>query len=469
MAISKQDISDLANLQETILNCLPSGIIFCDSLCRIRFINKTYADYLGVDQQEVIGMPITNYIPGSRISKVLESGKPEMGFKCSVGEGKEKKILIVNRIPVSNEDTVLGVISQSLFGDIGELKDLSGRLSHLESKVNTYREKIRSALSSRYSLSDIKGEAPGILHAKELIENYASTDSPVLILGATGTGKELFAHSLHQESNRRNGPFVSINCAAIPRDLFESELFGYAPGAFTGAQRDGKMGHIELSDRGTLFLDEIGDAPIHAQVKLLRVIEEKLLCRVGSNHPQKVDFRLIAATNRDLKAMIREGTFREELYYRLSTMTVFIPTLRERKDDIQVLVRHFLDRLDLHDFSCSQMALQALESYSWPGNVRELKNIVERAASLCKGKVIDCSHLPAEIVSESQCAHSNAGDNNRYREVTLAGRERDLIIATLDRNDWNMTKTASILGIARATLYEKTKKYGIFRKPKTAT
>lgn len=466
MSITHKEIQDLTNLHETILNSLPSGIIFCDSSCRIRFINKTYADYLGVNQKEVIGRPITDYIPGSRISKVLESGKPELGFRCSVGEGKEKKILIVNRIPVSGGDEVYGVISQSLFGDIGELKDLSGRLSLLESKVNAYREKIKSVLSPKYSLHDIKGKTPGILHARELIENYATTDAPVLILGATGTGKELFAHALHKESSRSDGPFVSINCAAIPRDLFESELFGYAPGAFTGAQKDGKIGQIELSDRGTLFLDEIGDAPLHAQVKLLRVLEEKLVYRVGSNHPKKVDFRLIAATNRDLKTMIRENTFREELYYRLSTMTVFIPTLRERKDDIALLVRHFLDRMNLHDVSCSRMALQALENYTWPGNVRELKNIIERAASLCKGKVIDCSHLPAEIVSESGCVPSELQDNNHFRNVTLAGSERNLIIATLDAHNWNMTKTARLLGISRATLYEKTRKYGIFRKPK---
>jgi len=452
------------DIPETILNSLPSGIIFCDRDGKIRFINRTYADYLGVTRDEVIGKPITEYIPGSRIHHVLETGEPELGFRCSVGEGKEKKILIVNRIPVRGRDgLVVGVISQSLFGDIGELKDLSERLDLLERKVISYREKIKSVLSPKYSLCDIKGNSPAIAHAKELIENYAKTESPVLLLGATGTGKELFAHSLHLESQRYKGPFVSINCAAIPQDLFESELFGYAPGAFTGAQRDGKMGQVELADKGTLFLDEIGDMPLHAQVKLLRVLEEKIVYRLGSNTPKKVDFRLMAATNRDLKAMIREGKFREELYYRLNTMTVNIPPLRERKEDVPVLVRHFLDRLDRHGVSCSQEAMDVLTGYNWPGNVRELKNVIERAVSLCKGNTIDAADLPPEVVSESPFDVSRGEESVALPLPTLSGSEQKLIMAALKKNNWNMAKTARTLGISRAALYEKARKFRIER------
>jgi transcriptional regulator with PAS, ATPase and Fis domain len=463
MALSKEEQLEAINLHEKILNSLPSGLIFCDNDCRIRFINKTYADYLGVNQTEVIGRLITDIIPGSRISEVLQSGRPELGFRCSVGEGKEKKILIVNRIPVANGDGVIGVISQSLFGDIGELKDLSDRLSLLESKVSRYREKIKSVLSAKYCLEDIKGQSPAILYAKELIQNYARTDSPVLLLGATGTGKELFSHSLHQESERFRAPFVSINCAAIPKELFESELFGYEPGAFTGAQKDGKMGQIELADRGTLFLDEIGDMPLHAQVKLLRVLEDKIVYRLGSHLPKQVDFRLIAATNRDLKTMIREGKFREELYYRLSTMSVSIPLLRERIDDLSFLIRHFLGKLNRQEIKFSQPALEALKKYEWPGNVRELKNAIERAVSLCKGDVVDCDQLPDEVTAGTDCEVSNSLRAGRSVLSTLACSERKLILAMLDKNDWNMAKTAKQLGISRATLYEKAKKYSFSR------
>lgn len=460
----QKNMKVLNDIPETILNSLPSGIIFCDRDGKIRFINRTYADYLGVIQDEVIGKPITEYIPGSRIHHVLETGEPELGFRCSVGEGKEKKILIVNRIPVRGRDgLVVGVISQSLFGDIGELKDLSERLDLLEKKVISYREKIKSVLSPKYSLCDIRGDSPAIVHAKKLVENYGKTESPVLLLGATGTGKELFAHALHLESQRCKGPFVSINCAAIPQELFESELFGYAPGAFTGAQRDGKMGQMELADKGTLFLDEIGDMPLHAQVKLLRVLEEKIVYRLGCNTPKKVDFRLMAATNRDLKAMIREGKFREELYYRLNTMTVNIPPLRERKEDIPVLARHFLARLDRHSISCSEGATDMLMGYNWQGNVRELKNVIERAVSLCKGNIIDIADLPPEVLSESSFEPASNEESIAISLPTLSGNEQKLIATALKKNNWNMAKTARTLGISRAALYEKTKKFRIER------
>ncbi len=465
MAKHYTEFTVLDDIPKTILNSLPSGIIFCDRDGTICFINRTYADYLDVIPDEVIGKPITEYIPGSRIHHVLETGEPELGFKCSVGEGKEKKILVVNRIPVKGEDgNVVGVISQSLFGDIGELKDLSERLNLLERKISLYKEKINSVLSAKYSLCDIRGNSPAIVQAKELIEKYAKTDASVLLIGATGTGKELFSHALHLESRRCKGPFVSINCGAIPTELFESELFGYASGAFTGAQRDGKMGQIELADKGTLFLDEIGDMPLHAQVKLLRVLEDKTVYRVGYNIPKKVDFRLAAATNMDLKVMIQEGKFREELYYRLNTMTVHIPALRERREDVGVLVRYFLDRLGCCAISCSDRALKMLMSHHWPGNVRELKNVIERAVSLCKGNVIDVADFPSEIISEFSAKTDEKSVTIPL--TTLSDSEQEIITAALKENNWNMARTARMLGISRATLYEKAKKFQISRLPK---
>ena len=460
---------ELDRIPEVILNSLPSGIIFCGPDGNILFINRTYADYLGVSQKEVIGKNITEYIPGSRISHVLATGEPELGFKCSVGEGKKKKILIVNRIPVLGEDeTVVGVISQSLFGDIGELKDLSSRLDVLEKKVSSYREKIRSVLSAKYSIESIMGTSPAITKAKKLLVKYAKTDSPVLLVGSTGTGKELFAHALHSESQRANGPFVSINCAAIPHDLLESELFGYAPGAFTGAQKKGKLGKVELADKGTLFLDEIGDMSLDAQVKLLRVLEDKLVFRLGATKPNEVSFRLIAATNRDLKSMIREGKFREELYYRLNTMIINIPSLVERKEDIPVLARHILDALDRQDVSCSSEAMDTLMRYEWPGNVRELKNAFECALSLMDedANTMNITDLPAEIVSSPPTIPFDSSNVCRPQPLTLADSERKLIRASLRENDWNMAKTAKLLGISRASLYEKAKKYNLPR-PKT--
>jgi PAS domain S-box-containing protein len=465
MKNSKTKNDTIDNIHEVILNSIPSGIIFCDQDNRIQFINRTYSEYLGVNQNEVIGKHIKHYIPATRISHVLKTGESELGFKCSVGEGKEKKILIVNRIPVTgNNKTVLGVISQSLFGDIGELKDLSNRLELLEKKVSSYREKFRRALSTSYSTSDIKGESRVIIKAKKLIGKYAKSDSSVLIEGPTGVGKELFAHAIHSESKLCDGPFVSINCAAIPHDLLESELFGYVPGAFTGAHKSGKLGKIELADKGTLFFDEIGDMSLQAQVKLLRILEDKLVYRLGANHPNKVSFRLIVATNRNLKAMINEGKFREDLFYRLNALIIHLPPLTARKSDIPVLARYFLNNMERPNVSFSPEAMERLMQYSWPGNVRELKNAVECSLSLISGDttIIQVHDLPATIGSQPSPTTS-VETVGGPAAVTLSDNERILIKTTLENNKWNMSKTSKLLGISRASLYEKAQRYNLSR------
>jgi transcriptional regulator with PAS, ATPase and Fis domain len=465
MKNSKTYDKAISNIHEIILNSIPSGIIFCDKDNKIRFINRTYAEYLDVNQEEVIGKHIKNYIPATRITHVLKTGQSELGFKCSVGEGKEKKVLIVNRIPVTGKnEEVMGVISQSLFGDIGELKDLSERLKLLEKKISTYREKFRSALSAQYSISDIKGDSKVIVKAKRLAKKYAKSDSSVLIDGPTGVGKELFAHAIHSESKLSNGPFVSINCAAIPHDLLESELFGYVPGAFTGALRTGKLGKVELADKGTLFFDEIGDMSLQAQVKLLRVLEDKLVFRLGANRPNKVSFRLIVATNRNLKQMIREGKFREDLFYRLNAMIIQLPPLTDRINDIPILVNHFLHYLDRTDVLFSPEAMKRLMQHNWPGNVRELKNAVECSLSLAGNdtKTIQLHDLPSNIGSISSSAGFNAMGCNP-QTITLSDNECAVIKTTLENNNWNMAKTARLLGISRASLYEKAQRYKLTR------
>jgi transcriptional regulator with PAS, ATPase and Fis domain len=318
-------------------------------------------------------------------------------------------------------------------------------------------------LSARYTLDDILGKSAAIRRAKELISLYARTDTPILIQGVTGVGKELFANALHVASPRAEGPFVCINCGAIPHELFESELFGYSTGAFTGAKKEGKMGKIELANKGTLFLDEVGEMPVSAQVKLLRILEDKMISRLGSTHPVRVDFRLVVATNRDLKTMIREGNFREDLYYRLSAMAVTIPPLCERREDIPVIAQSMLDRLDRGNLSFSDETTDILMRYNWPGNVRELRNVIERAASFCGGCTIEASDLPAEIVS---IAFAEPGlpcpGYNSLSEIRHLN-ERQLIFDTLSREEWNMVRSARVLAISRATLYEKLKKYNISR------
>ncbi len=454
---------------ELIVQNIPTGLIFCDTDCIIRFMNKAYAEYLDVDPREATGRPITDLIPDSRLRLVMASGQAEMGDKCELPTKAGIRMIVVNRLPVKAPDgTVIGAISQALFGDADELKQVAQRIVQLEKKVDLCKLKIDSALSAKYSLANIHGQSAAIVKAKELVIHYAKSDSPVLIMGPTGTGKELFSHALHQESPRCPYPFVSINCAAIPPDLLESELFGYTPGAFTGARKEGKIGFLELADKGTLFLDEIGDMPLSAQVKVLRVLEDKLVYRVGSTKPHRVDFRLVVATNRDLEEMVRNGTFREDLYYRFNAMTINVPPLCERTDDIPILIRHLLDRMGQVRTTVSSRAMGVLLNYGWPGNVRELKNVVERALSMYKDGVIDVGDLPSQFVTSSQEVLIGKPDlNTRHSRTSLSQfheeSEKMLLLSVLEETHWNIVRCAKSLSISRATLYEKLNKYQLSR------
>ena len=452
------ELKQLSEILKLILDNVYSGIIFCDKDCNIIFLNQVYAELLGVDREKAVGKHITEFFPNSCLPHVVKTGVPELGQRCSL---KGEIPFLVNRIPIKRGKETIGVILQTIFKDYGSFRDLVKRLNLLEKKVSYYKRELKSLLSARYTFDDIKGESSSIWEAKRISAKYAKTDSPVLLLGATGTGKELFAHAIHVASRRASGPFVCVNCAAIPKELLESELFGYAPGAFTGAHQKGKAGKIEMAHEGTLFLDEIGDLPLNAQAKLLRVLEEKVLQRVGDLKPIDVDFRLIAATNKDLGGMIRRGEFREELYYRLNTMTVHVPSLVERKEDIALLVRHFLNSMRKSEFYCTPSAMEILHKYSWPGNVRELKNVIERAVSLAETNVIDVEHLPAEIVTLRCYTEECGGDSSRLLVKELARCEYNLLIEALRLARGNMARTARILGISRSTLYEKCKKHNL--------
>jgi transcriptional regulator with PAS, ATPase and Fis domain len=440
-----------------ILDNVYSGIIFCDRNCKIIFMNQVY-ELLGVNKKEAIGRSIKEFFPDSRLPAVLERGKPELGQRCSL---KGEMPFLVNRIPIKRGKETVGIILQSIFKDYASFKDLVARLNLLETKVRSYKRELNSLLSAKFSFEDIVGNSRNICEAKKICAKYAKTDAPVLILGATGTGKELFAHATHMASKRAGAPFVCVNCAAIPKDLLESELFGYAPGAFTGARQKGKAGKIEMANTGTLFLDEMGDLPLNAQAKLLRVLESKTLERVGDLKPTEVDFRLIAATNKDLWGMIGRGEFREELFYRLNTMTVSIPPLSERKGDIPLLVNHFLGAMDRSGIYCAAGAMDILQKYSWPGNIRELKNIIERAVSLIDANVIDVEHLPSELITFQYHENLKPGRPNNLLAKELLRCENGCLKEALRLTKGNMVKTAKLLGISRTTLYEKCKKHNL--------
>ena len=347
-----------------ILDGLPVGIYLCDTKGEILYINDVYADILGTSKESLVHKNIVDVLPKTRALSVMRSGNEEIGDLCVIGEGAVKKTTIVNRLPMrDDEGMIVGMVSMCLFRNPNELKTLVERVEQLDSRVSFYRRRMQSALSARYTLDNILGESKPLLFAKNRLQNYAHTDFPVLIQGPTGTGKELFANALHTSSPRKDGPFVSINCAAVPIELFESELFGYVSGAFSGASKDGKVGLIELADKGSLFLDEIGDMPLAAQAKLLRVLEEKTVCRLGSSTARPVDFRLVAATNRDLLQVVEGGGFREDLYYRVGALPLQIPSLAERTSDIPVIATALLARMGKATAKISEEAMRLLMAY----------------------------------------------------------------------------------------------------------
>jgi len=447
-------------ITDFILENLTSGVVFCDLNGRVLYMNNKYAEFLGINKEEAIGRHIKEFLPQTRLLHVMKTGKPELYQRCKCLDRE----LVVNRIPVKVNNRIVGAISHAMFKDFSEIKELIDRLNLLETKVDSLKNNLRSLLSAHYTFEDIKGESKAISEAKSLAQKYAISDAPVLITGPTGTGKELFAHAIHLSSARRQAPFVSINCAGIPKDLIESELFGYVKGAFTGADPSGKAGKIELANHGTLFLDEIGDLPLSAQGKLLRVLEEKMIERIGDTVKRRVDFRLISATNRDLKVLIKKGEFREDLYYRISALTLNLPSLKERIEDIPVLVQYFLLQQGMPETSLTPKALQLLLQYPWPGNVRELKNTISYAVSISDSRhLIKEEHLPPEILHYAS-DRDNAEQLNfigKPLSVALAEFEKTLIKKVLDKNKGNIRKTAKDLGISRSTLYYKLQKYNM--------
>ena len=477
MSQNKKDLFEITpEFFELVLNSLTTGVYICDNDFVVHFINQAYADYLDQPREAVMGRPITDFIPDSRASFVTRTGLPEIGNIRTFKHPEGDRVVVVNRLPLKHGSETIGMLSHILFNSREEFDAVNKRVNYLDKKLTAYVNRIKSALSPRYSLQSIIGDSEAIKRFRSHLLRYAGTNSPVLILGATGTGKELAANALHCESARREGPFVSINCAAIPKELFESELFGYAPGAFSGAHKDGKVGQLELADLGTLFLDEVGDTPLPAQAKLLRVLENCSLYRVGSTQPRSVDFRLVAATNRDLKAMIAQGSFREDLYYRLSPLILNVPPLHQRQGDIPLLVRHILGHMSHGKVTVTGSAMQAMSTYCWPGNIRELRNVLTSAMSLSRDQVIDIGDLPPELLSDyGSCplpldegqpvtrATDEEGALATSLPTMLANNERRLIILTLQEYSWNVAKSARMLGISRATLYEKLKKYGITR------
>jgi transcriptional regulator with PAS, ATPase and Fis domain len=357
---------------------------------------------------------------------------------------------------------VIAVFGLVMFQDVGDVVRLAKKLRHLESQVKRYKKELMTVRSTRYTLDSIIGKSRIIEELKQEALMAAGNTYPVLIVGESGTGKELFAQSIHHASSRAAHPFVQINCAAIPKDLLESELFGYEGGAFTGARSAGKPGKFELAHQGTILLDEIGDLPLDMQPKLLRVLEEKVFERVGGNTVIESDFRLIAATNQNLERLIAQGRFRKDLYYRLNVISLNIPPLAARPEDIIPIARHLLRQATAasagEEIRLSPQAISALLAHEWQGNVRELSNVLDRALSTMRGDVIHRRDLPIPLKREpAACGRTGIAP---IRDVQ-ADAERTAIVNALRQTGNNKAKAAMLLGIHRTLLYKKMNKHAI--------
>ena len=455
---SGKAVDEQLELYHLIFNNIPSGAMVTDPEGYVTHLNRPYADFLGIDLEASLGKHCTEVVENSRMHVVGRSGVAEIN-QIQMIRGQN---IVVHRIPIKKEGRVIAVFGLVMFQDIGEVVKLARKLHSLESRVRTYEKELLQLRSTRYTLDSIIGVGPAITGLKQAAQLAAANNAPVLVTGESGTGKELFAQAIHNAGPRKLRPFIQINCAAIPKDLLESELFGYDKGAFTGALSSGKPGKFEIADGGTIFLDEIGDLPLEMQPKLLRVLEEKCFERVGGNTLIRSDFRLVAATNQDLEGLIARGLFRKDLYYRLNVISLQIPPLRERREDIPSLVRHLLAQLakdsGYASIGVSQAAMAALVEYGWQGNVRELANVLERALLVMHGEEIDLGDLP--FSAGRGLAERLPAEVVPMREAR-AQTEKAALKAALDKAGNNKAKAAELLGIHRTMLYRQLKRHGI--------
>ncbi|MDR3562535.1 MAG: sigma 54-interacting transcriptional regulator [Negativicutes bacterium] len=428
-----------ASLFKAVLDFAHEGVISIDQDQTITVFNPLARRITGIDGAKAIGHKIGEIWPELKLEKVLVSAKDDLGHILRVG-GKR---IACNKVPIVVNKQVVGAVAN--FQDVGKIQQMEERIR---------REIYASGHVATFTFDDVLGSTSLIQDTVRIAKEFAATQSAVLILGETGTGKEVFAQSIHNYSKRANGPFVAINCAALPGQILESELFGYVGGAFTGANKEGKPGLFEVAHRGTIFLDEIAEMDYTLQGKLLRVLQEKKVVRLGSDKVIPVDVRIIAATNRHLKQLVAGSRFRADLYYRLNVLRLRIPPLRERTGDIAIYARYFLDhfasaanrRLLLTD-----AAIQLLCRYSWPGNVRELQNTLERAAVIC----------PTEKVEAPVISQMLADEQDNDLQEMIVSNETEEIKKALAMSRGKYSEAAKILGISRSTLWRKLRSMGL--------
>lgn len=448
-------MSNDLNIYKKALEVVPMPVIMVAPDDHILFINQAYCDFLGITQEKAIGSHIYDIIENSRMPLIMKTQKVEYADRHKYTNGKAKgKDIIVHRIPIVENGVTIGSFAILAFTSIADLTALAEKNQNIDAELDYYKTKVLELQNSKYSLDNISGSSKVIRDLKEEIVKVATVKQTVLITGESGCGKELIAHSIHNCSDRHERMFVRVNCAAIPENLFESEFFGYVGGSFSGASKAGKVGKFELANNGTLFLDEIGEMPLFMQSKLLRTLQEKEITRVGGNQTIPVDVRIIAATNRDLEKMIKEGKFREDLYYRINILNIKAPALREHPSDIPEIVESILEELYQENGvqkTVSKEVYNVFKQYSWPGNVREMNNILSKMYYMSNGKEIGVQEIPRHIRYGDHINSMSANEDSM--DKTIEELEKQMVLQCLKKTQGNLSKTAALLKISRPRLY----------------
>lgn len=446
---------DLSRYWKTVIDTMQDGLLVVDKQGTIVSTNRAVERLTGYRKEELLGKPCT--ILHCTNCNIFKKGDNYCGLFAR-GAIRAKRCVITNkageRINIIKHGSLLRDETDQVIGAVETLTDIS-QIIRKEKEVAT----LRRALRREEGYHGILGKSEIMQQLFHLIPNAAQSDAPVVIYGESGTGKELVAKAIHESGTRRKKPFIKVSCAALNENLLESELFGHVKGAFTGAHRD-RIGRFEAAHGGDLFLDEIGDITPSTQVKLLRVLEERKIERVGDHHAVPVDVRIMTATNKNLEELVENGAFREDLFFRINVIPIHVPPLRKRLEDVPLLARAFCEAIALKgDKSFQAISAEAMEiicRYPWPGNVRELQNAMEYAFVICKGEVIEPEHLPPKVVSRRVSGSTPHSDWSPY-----AFSEKERLLEALRETKWNQSEAARLLGVSRVTVWKRMKKYGL--------
>ncbi len=438
------------------------GLVIIDTEGTVIYVNQQCADYFQMSKEQLLDHPIKQVFPETQMMEGLQRDEPALVFyNTYMGIG------ISMHVPVFENGRKIGLMEYDMAQNSELLYDLSDQYNRfLDHELNKMQRRLNRMGGTKYTINDLIGSSPAMSALKQKIISTARTSSTVIITGETGTGKELVAHAVHNLSSRRKEKFIKVNASSFPESLIESELFGYESGSFTGARKEGKKGKFELADKGTLFIDEINQMPLSVQPKLLRVLQEKELDRIGGEKTIPIDVRIIAASNEDLKELVEQGRFRQDLYYRLNVIELDIPPLRERIEDLAEIAQSVIEELNvqlgLSVAGIDEETLEILKKRKWFGNVRELRNSIERAMNFTEDNILhieDFDLMQSGYRSDPPEFASVKGD--RLIDQARNKAEKEVILKVLDYFDNNKTRTAEYLGIARPLLYQKMKRLGI--------